>query len=150
MVRGESKLSEKKAIELVKPEAPREEALVPIVVPPLSVSEILEHFNRIQELKRRLIDPESDVVLIKGRPYIKKSGWRKLAFSFNLSDEIVREEKEERPDGEVIYRIWTKVTAPNGRSVVAVGCASSKEKDYAHLAHDPYALAANIFLPTLA
>jgi len=139
-------VSEKKAVELVKPEAPREEALVPIVVPPLSVSEILEHFNRIQELKRRLIDystrPESDVVLIKGKPYIKKSGWRKLAFAFNLSDEIVREEKEERPDGEVIYRIWTKVTAPNGRSVVAVGCASSKERDYAHEAHDPYALAA--------
>jgi len=138
-------VSEKKPIEPVKPEAPalaREEALVPIVVPPLSVPEILEHFNRIQELKRRLIDPESDIVLIKGRPYIKKSGWRKLAFAFNLSDEIVREEKEERPDGEIIYRIWTKVTAPNGRYVVAVGCASSKERDFAHPAHDPYALAA--------
>lgn len=138
-------MSEKKAVELVKPEAPRE-ALVPIVVPPLSATEILEHFNRIQELKRRLIDystrPESDVVLIKGKPYIKKSGWRKLAFAFNLSDEIVREEKEERPDGEVIHRIWTKVTAPNGRYVVAVGCATSREKDYAHEAHDPYALAA--------
>jgi hypothetical protein len=133
-----------KPIELAeaKAELAPKEALVPIVVPPLSVSEILEHFNRIQELKRRLIDPESDIVLIKGKPYIKKSGWRKLAFAFNLSDEIVREEKEERPDGEIIYRIWTKVTAPNGRYVVAVGCASSRERDFAHPAHDPYALAA--------
>jgi hypothetical protein len=119
-----------------------EKALVPIVVPPLSTQEILDHFNKIQELKRKLINPETDIIKIGDKPYILKSGWRKLAFSFNLSDEIIREEKEERPDGEVIYRIWTKVTAPNGRSVVAVGCASTKERKFVHEAHDPYALAA--------
>ena len=117
------------------------EAIIPIVVPPLSPEEVLAHFNKIQDLKRRLISPETDVVKIANRPYILKSGWRKLAFAFNLKDEIVREEKEERPDGEVIYRIWTKVTAPNGRYVMAVGCASSKERKFTHEAHDPYALA---------
>jgi len=117
------------------------EAVTPIVVPPLEPDEIKKHFDKIQLLKRKLIDPETDVIKIGNKPYILKSGWRKLSFAFNLSDEILREEKEERGD-EVIYRIWTKVTAPNGRYVVAVGCASSKERKFAHEAHDPYALAA--------
>jgi len=117
------------------------EAVTPIVVPPLEPDEIKKHFDKIQLLKRKLIDPEADMIKIGNKPYILKSGWRKLSFAFNLSDEIIREEKEERGE-EVIYRIWTKVTAPNGRYVVAVGCASSKERKFAHEAHDPYALAA--------
>jgi hypothetical protein len=117
------------------------EAVTPIVVPPLEPDEIKKHFDKIQLLKRKLIDPEADMIKIGNKPYILKSGWRKLSFAFNLSDEILREEKEERGD-EVIYRIWTKVTAPNGRYVVAVGCASSKERKFFHEAHDPYALAA--------
>jgi hypothetical protein len=117
------------------------EAVTPIVVPPLEPEVIRQHFDKIQLLKRKLIDPETDMIKIGSKPYILKSGWRKLAFAFNLSDEIVREEKEERGD-ETIYRIWAKVTAPNGRFVVAVGCASSKEREFTHEAHDPYALAA--------
>lgn len=113
----------------------------PIVLPPMNVDQILNHFKKIQELKQRLVDPETDVIKIAEKPYILKSGWRKLAFAFNLSDEIVREEREDKKDGEVVYRIWVRVTAPNGRSVVAVGCASSKERKFAHEAHDPYALA---------
>jgi hypothetical protein len=106
----------------------------------MDVNQISGHFERIQELKQRLVDPTTDVIRIANKPYILKSGWRKLAFAFNLSDEILREEKEEK-NGEVIYRIWCKVTAPNGRSVVAVGSASSRERKFVHEAHDPYALA---------
>ncbi|MEM2002163.1 MAG: hypothetical protein QXT77_05930 [Candidatus Methanomethylicaceae archaeon] len=111
-----------------------------LVSPPISTEEVLDHFKKIQDLKQRLVDLKTDVIKIAEKPYILKSGWRKLAFAFNLSDEIIREEKESK-DGETIYRIWVRVTAPNGRSVVAVGCASSVERKFTHEAHDPYALA---------
>lgn len=117
-----------------------EKAIIPIVVPPLSIPEVLNHFNKIQELKRSLIDRKTDVIQIAGKPYILKSGWRKLAFAFNLNDEIIREEKEATPDGETIWRMWVKVTAPNGREVVAVAAASTAEREFAHEEHDPYAM----------
>jgi len=113
---------------------------IPIVIPPLRKEELLDHFNKIQELKRSLIDAKNDMITIVGKPYILKSGWRKLAFAFNLTDTIVREEKETTPDGETVWRMWVKVTAPNGREVIGVAAASSAEREFAHEEHDPYAL----------
>jgi hypothetical protein len=110
-----------------------------IVTLPLSEQETLERFNRIQHLKRSLLDPKTDMILIAGKPYIKKSGWRKLQFAFNLTDEITREEKEEK-DGKTIWRMWVRVRAPNGREVIGVASASSDEKKFSHPDHDPYAL----------
>jgi hypothetical protein len=110
-----------------------------IVTLPLSEQETLERFNRIQHLKRSLLDPKTDMILIAGKPYIKKSGWRKLQFAFNLTDEIIREEKEEK-EARTIWRMWVRVRAPNGREVVGVASASSDEKKFSHPDHDPYAL----------
>jgi len=114
-------------------------APAPIVIPALEPDEVVRQFGKIQDLKRRLLD-RTDIMTIGDKPYVLKSGWRKLAFAFNLMDEIVHEEREEREKGTV-YRIWVRVTAPNGRSVVAVGSASSWERKFAHEEHDPYALA---------
>ena len=113
-----------------------------IVALPLDARTIKSRFEGIQSFKESFIDKKTDVIEIQGRGFVKKSGWRKLAFAFNLSDEVVREEKEEKTDGNFVWRIWTKVTAPNGRTVVAVGAASSTEKRFSHLEHNAYALAA--------
>jgi hypothetical protein len=113
---------------------------VPIVVPPLEPDQIVEHFRKIQELKKRIIDPKTDTIRIGGKDYVLKSGWRKLAFAFNLTDEILREEKDVNQDGETTWRMWVKVTAPNGRTAIGVAACSSGERDFAHDEHDPYAL----------
>ena len=110
-----------------------------IVTLPLTEQETLERFNRTQHLKHRLLDPKTDMILIAGKPYIKKSGWRKLQFAFNLNDEIIREEKEEK-GSKTIWRMWVRVRAPNGREVMGVASASSDEKKFSHPDHDPYAL----------
>src|SRR5439155_12988301 len=94
---------------------------------------------QIQELKAKLITAK-DKITIQGKPYILKSGWRTLAFAFNLSDEVVYHEKEEK-DGVITWRIHTRVTAPNGRSVVGVAACSSNERRFAHPSHDVYAMA---------
>ncbi|MGA3406219.1 MAG: hypothetical protein ABSD49_10865 [Candidatus Bathyarchaeia archaeon] len=111
-----------------------------IVTLPLTEQETLERFNRTQHLKHRLLDPKTDMILIAGKPYIKKSGWRKLQFAFNLTDEIIHEEKEEKENKKTIWRMWVRVRAPNGREVIGVASASSDEKKFNHPDHDPYAL----------
>lgn len=126
------------------------------VVSPAMDNEMLkERFNQIQALKVSLLiyvkgAPEkSDIIDIVGKSYIKKSGWRKLAFAFNLSISIEKEWKEQwlskdaegKTTDETTYYFHVRVTAPNGRYVIGVACASTDEKDFAHAEHDPYALA---------
>ena len=122
---------------------------LPIVTAPMDVAKMKEHFDKIQELKRSLIDPRSDTVKIAEKTYILKSGWRKLAFAFNLKDEIIKEYKEEieKEDEETkekykatVWHMWVKVTAPNGREAIGIAAASSDEREFAHDEHDPYAL----------
>ena len=114
-----------------------------IVTLPLTEQETLERFNRTQHLKRSLLDPKTDMILIAGKPYIKKSGWRKLQFAFNLTDSLIQVEKEDEESNgkrKRIWRMWVQIRAPNGRQVIGVASASSDEKKFSHADHDPYAL----------
>ncbi len=82
----------------------------------------------------------------KEKAFKKRSAWRKLALAFNISDDITKEEKEEK-DGEVIWRIYVRAMAPNGRFAMGVGACSSKEKKFAtpsgseRIVHDVFATA---------
>ena len=111
-------------------------SIVEIAVP---VETLAGHMKRFQELKTKLLDKE-DTCVIQGKPYVKRSGWRKFSLAFNLTDEIIQREKE-IIEGGFVWRFTVKVTAPNGRSVVAVGSCSSTERDFAHDEHDIYAIA---------
>jgi hypothetical protein len=111
----------------------------PVVVPAAELSQILVWWDKVQAVKAALIDPKEDVVLIQGKSFVKKPGWRKLAFAYNLADEIVKEVKE-TDDKRTVWRMWVRITAPNGRSVVGVASAASDEKRFAHADHDVYAL----------
>ena len=111
----------------------------PIVVPAVSADTMRQQMALFQSLKASLLDKTKDIVSVQGKPYVKRSGWRKLALAFNLSDEIVKEQKEEKGD-DFEWRHWVRAWAPNGRSVVGIGACSSKERDFAHLEHDVYAV----------
>lgn len=112
----------------------------PIVVPAVSAAVMRESMKQFQNLKAGLLDKNKDVATIQNKPYIKRSGWRKLGLAFNLSDEIVKEVRDEI-EGGFLWRIWVRVWAPNGRSVLGVGACASVERDFAHLQHDVYATA---------
>lgn len=86
-------------------------------------------------LKRRLLTKE-DYVQVSGTWIIKRSGWRKLAAIFGLSDEIVYEHRQELSGGGFSWEIRVRMIAPNGRFVEAVGSCSSTERKYAHPDHD--------------
>lgn len=111
----------------------------PELIAPASVERTLEALKRFQEFKTRALS-KNDYVVIQGKRTVKKSGWLKYALACSLSLEL-REEREDRREGEVIYHYAYRAIAPNGRYADAVGSASSKERQYAHEVHDVRALA---------
>lgn len=112
----------------------------PIVVPAVTAEAMREQMKTFQSIKASLLDKATDIATIQGNPYVKRSGWRKLALVFNISDEIIKAEKEETGD-DFEWRIWVRAWAPNGRSVVGIGACSTKERDFSHLEHDVLATA---------
>lgn len=118
---------------------PTDLALVP-VQPLVSPKEAAMAWRVFMELKKRLLD-DGDYVLIKGVRMIRKSGFRKFSLVFNLSDEIIEQEKTVREDETFYWRVVTRVTAPNGRTSVGVGICDSKERKFAHVEHDVYSTA---------
>ena len=122
---------------------PLESMLAPtgIVKPAVPIDEIAAHMQLFQQLKAKLLSKD-DVVLIREKPFIKRSGWRKFALAFNISDEIVKAEREDLGEGEYVWRIWVKCIAPNGRTSFGVGSCSTREREsFAHEEHDVYAIA---------
>lgn len=111
-----------------------------IVRPLVNPVQAVAAWKEFQKLKHDLLD-DDDSMMIGGKPFIKKSGWLKLATPFNLTDEILEEDREDREDGSFVVRFRVRVSAPNGRTVMAVGSCDSKERPYAHLEHDVRATA---------
>lgn len=112
----------------------------PIVIPAVTPEYMKGQMKLFQRMKASLLDRDQDIATIQGQPYVKRSGWRKFALAFNLSDEIVREVKDVIGNN-FTWRIWVRAWAPNGRSVVGIGACSSEERSFAHLQHDVYATA---------
>jgi hypothetical protein len=118
--------------------ATRQGAEAGIIRPVASADEVLAAWRQFQEIKRSLLTIE-DYQDIQGRPRIKKSGWRKIAAAFGISDALLREERREieTPTGRhFVWEVSVRAIAPNGRYADAVGSCSSTERRFAHLDHD--------------
>ena len=113
--------------------------IVPLPVRPLVTPEQAAKESRaFEELKKQLL-VKSDYQAIAGKQYIKKSGFRRIALCFNLSDRIIEQERTDREDGSFTWRIVVEAQAPNGRVCSGVGICDSKERKFAHVEHDVYA-----------
>jgi hypothetical protein len=113
---------------------------IEIVKPIVKAKDALSEIRVFEELKSKLLS-ESDYQNISGKNFIKKSGWRKLALVFNISDQIVENSRRDRPDGSFVWFFRVRAIAPNGRFSEAVGSCDSKERRFAHLEHDIFATA---------
>ena len=67
---------------------------VGVIRPVASAEEVLAAWQQFQDVKRSLLTLE-DYQEIQGRARIKKSGWRKIAAAFGISDQILWEERRE-------------------------------------------------------
>src|SRR3954451_22807465 len=111
---------------------------VGVIRPVASAEEVLAAWQQFQDVKRSLLTLD-DYQDIQGRPRIKKSGWRKIAAAFGISDALLREERREvdAPSGRhFVWEVSARAIAPNGRYADAVGSCASTERRFAHLEHD--------------
>jgi hypothetical protein len=110
------------------------------VQPLVSPEKAAEEWARFEALKAKLLTDE-DYQTISGKRYIKRSGFRKIAVYFGLSDRILEQERIDREDGSFSWRIVVEAEAPNGRISTGVGACDSRERKFAHVEHDVYAIA---------
>ncbi len=110
------------------------------VKPLVSPEKAAEDWALFESLKAKLLTDE-DYQSIAGKRYIKRSGFRKIAVYFGLSDRILEQERIDRDDGSFSWRIVVEVEAPNGRVSTGVGACDSRERKFAHIEHDVYAIA---------
>ena len=90
-----------------------------------SQEEIIFVINRHKFIKEKLID-KNDTMMIQGRNFVKKSGWRKFINAFGISIEILSMNVYEEEDEKIaVYRV--KATAPTGQFVIAEGTKTKSE-----------------------
>jgi hypothetical protein len=108
-----------------------------IVRPAVTAQEALAAWREFQELKKYIIE-RSDIQVIQGKNYVKKSGWRKFATFYNLTDRIVEETREDLGNNAFSWKMKVICTAPNGRQTEGVAICTSGEKKFSHPEHDVY------------
>lgn len=120
------------------PERPSAEPveIIPYVKPTPQIIPLQQSFPSIEELrfmmerrnmlKNELIDPETDYMLIKGKKFMLKSGWRKFIEGFRISIDIISV-KVYKLGNDVVAEYRVKVVTPFGQFAVADGTKSKSE-----------------------
>lgn len=93
-----------------------------VISPKIDAKDMVQNMTKYQELVDKLLD-DNDSLVLKGKKFLRKSGWQKLAVPFNISTSIVEERKETIPDDptKIIYHFTVRAEVPNIRSVEDVG-----------------------------
>lgn len=121
-----------------------------IVMPAVSAEEAVRAWEGYQDLKKKIIDKNTDIQIIGKEEFLKKSYWRKLATFFNLTVKVVKEEKDTtmttfdkdgKKVGNLVYNFTCMAKAPNGRSAVGTGSCEMYEKGYRNSIHNVRATA---------
>jgi hypothetical protein len=100
---------------------------------PLDPERVVEGMRQYQRLLRDLLEPSDWQTEDKNanqleRPFLKKSGWRKIARAFNLSFERVHARVERDEDGTAVRaEVWIRAVAPNGQFGDGDGYSSADE-----------------------
>jgi hypothetical protein len=110
------------------------------VAPLATPEEARKGWAAYEALKGTLLTRD-DYQVIAGKQYIKRSGFRKIAVFFGLSDRILEQERVDWEDKSFTWRFVVEARAPNGRTSVGVGICNSAERKFAYLDHDVYATA---------
>lgn len=93
------------------------------ILPP--ENEVREMIKRYKFVKSELVD-KNDFVAIKGKPYLKKSGYRKFVNAFGISVELMEMNVYELM-GDWHAEVRLKVSVPSGQTVEGIGICSWNE-----------------------
>lgn len=111
-----------------------------IVRPAISAVQAKQAWQEYLDMRSVILE-KSDFQAIQGKDFIKKSGWRKFATFYNLTDKIVQEDRIDSGNGVFVWKIKVICTAPNGRQTEGVAMCSSAEKSGSRIEHDVYSTA---------
>jgi len=111
-----------------------------LLSPAADLATVASRFGEYHELCRLLLTDDDWQVANVPRPFLKRSGWRKLATAMGVNLEQLRREVHRDDGGAVVWAEFTyRATAPNGRFADAIGgCAFAERKPHAwaHRDHD--------------
>jgi len=97
---------------------------IDIVLPNVELAK--KAMAQFEQIKTEILNNDTDIVIIEGKKYIKRSGWRKIALAFNVTTEIVKIERE-KIDDKYVVRVLARAKAPNGRVSEEMGISDSGE-----------------------
>jgi len=100
------------------------QANIEVVLPNVAMAK--QAMAQFEQIKTEILNNDTDIIMIEGKKYIKRSGWRKIALAFNVTTEIVKIERE-KIDDVYIVRVIARAIAPNGRISEEVGICDSTE-----------------------
>lgn len=100
------------------------------VIRPLDAGALVDSFNEYQQLLPRLLSNEDYQDAGRGKRFVKKSGWRKIATAFDLDVQIIRSTVDRGADGTAARaEVWARAIAPSGRSMDGDGyCDVAEER----------------------
>lgn len=112
-----------------------------LLQPAAPLPDIAEQFRQYDELCKLLL--EDDDWQTKGvpRPFLKRSGWRKLATAMGVTLERRRDHIAQDEGGQWWALVEYRATAPNGRFADAMAACHQGERKWAHVPHDVIATA---------
>lgn len=101
------------------------------VLMPLDPDQVVEGMTKYQELLPRLLDDTDYQSAERGKKFVKKSGWRKIARAFNLSVTVVSMRVERDAAGAAVRaECVARAAAPNGQVSDGDGYCSIDERRF--------------------
>lgn len=101
-------------------------ALVRIVADP---GDIISSFREFENLKKSILT-DADYQTEKGKTFVKKSGWRKIATAFGISITSVSSETINLGENYFAVKYVVKAQAPGGRYAEGVGSCDNHESRF--------------------
>lgn len=91
--------------------------------------DIVAAFKAYQELREALLEPSDFQEAERGKHFVKKSGWRKLAVAMGASDELRSRDYDRDEKGRILRaEVTVRAIAPNGRYADGVGVCDFRER----------------------
>lgn len=98
------------------------------VIRPLNAEALAESFTEYQQLLPKLLNDSDYQDAGRGKRFVKKSGWRKIATAFDLDVQIIRSIVERDEHGKPQRaEVWARAIAPSGRMMDGDGYCSIDE-----------------------
>ena len=91
-----------------------------------TLEQAVNSFNMFEKAKQEIL-AKGDKMDLKGKPYIKRSGWMKLAAFFQLCWKFEKAVKIEQGGGHYMYEVKATIYHPSGKTIESIGYATSHD-----------------------